>query len=233
MSSNTRSRTSSPNPSSSNRSPRNTIRGRGAAGRRGRIADGRQGGLEGQQVTVQVADDPQRDCGIQDRDPDHLVGRIGTVAVEQQARPAGPIEQGLHALDDPAHPAPDGRRIDGRANSPPIQAVDLHDLQGRGVGRTGIRRRALRGRLDRRGAGESAAWSGAGSSGACPSGACSWQLGLADGDRRIRGIAHRDFGGLACVGFGMDRLRRIGFPRRQPHALADRARRLRVHRSWS
>ena len=79
--------------------------------------DQRQRRLQREQVSMQVADNPQRTCSIHGGHLDGPICLMVAIGVEQQARPAGPVEQRFHPFDDGAHACADAG--DRRRRGPP------------------------------------------------------------------------------------------------------------------
>ena len=97
-----------------------------------RRADQRQRRLQGEQVSMQVADNPQRTCSINGGDLDGPIGLMDAIGIEQQARPAGLVEQRFHPFDNGSHAGADARRIDGPADRLPVEIPHVHHRRARG-----------------------------------------------------------------------------------------------------
>lgn len=70
------------------------------------VADYGRRGLQREQIPVEIADDPQRGCGIDRAYLDRAVSGIGAVGVEQQPGPLRAIKQYFKRLDRSPHPRP-------------------------------------------------------------------------------------------------------------------------------
>ena len=130
-----------PKPSSSKKSPRKTMRGAapslGAASRRSSAS-------AASSASRSPCRSPMIQSGLAASSARHRIARSSAsraVAVEQQARAAGAVEQRLHALDGRAHARADRRRVD-RARGPPAQSRSSHVHDGQSPAGGGPRRRA-------------------------------------------------------------------------------------------